>query len=324
MKFQTPVTDYGNTFKIAPKDKILALGSCFASVVGKRLSDNQMKIILNPFGTLYNPKSIFDVLLLCLDWAEGKVDPNLLCNEVIFESNHGVWYSWLSSSVIQGSTREECRTSFLQVLDKVASWLKELDVLMVTFGTMHYYSLKDDKQNLCVANCHKMPASFFDEKEMTAEEIVKRFNLVVSRMRCVSPNVKVVTSVSPYRYLKYGLHKNQASKATLFVALEQSMRESGNIFYFPAYEILNDELRDYRFYASDMVHPSSVAEDYIWDQFSRHYLDEQTLSFIEEWRPVVKMREHKPSSAAAAIHLDSIIKEKTDSLKLKYPSMFQL
>ena len=324
MNFQTPVTDYGNTFKIAPKDKILALGSCFASVVGKRLSDNQMKIILNPFGTLYNPKSIFDVLLLCLDWAEGKVDSNQLCNEVIFESNHGVWYSWLSSSVIQGITREECRTSFLQVVDKVASWLKELDVLMVTFGTTHYYSIKDDKQNLCVANCHKMPASLFNENEMTTVEIVKRFNQVVSRMRCVSPNVKIVTSVSPYRYLKYGLHKNQVSKATLFVALEQSMRESENIFYFPAYEILNDELRDYRFYASDMVHPSSVAEDYIWEQFSQRYLDKQTLSFIEEWSSVVKMREHKPSSAAAAIHLDSIIKEKTESLKLKYPSMIQL
>lgn len=324
MIFQTPVTDYGRTFEIGSQDKILALGSCFANVVGQRMADNLIKVVLNPFGTLYNPKSIFSVLSLCLDWAENKVDPEKLSEDIIFKSRHDIWYSWLSSSVIQGLTHEECKNAFLQTLCRVACWLKSLNVLMITFGTTHYYSLKSDKHGLCVANCHKMPSAVFDENEMSAEEIATGFKQIISRMRCINPNVKVLVSVSPYRYLKYGLHKSQVSKATLFVAIEQCMRENGNIFYFPAYEILNDELRDYRFYAPDMLHPSAIAEDYIWEKFCRIYMGGQMLSFMEEWSTVLKMKAHKPSSATATARLDSCIKEKTDALKNKYPFMFRL
>ncbi len=323
MIFQTPVTDYGNTFEIGSRDKILALGSCFASVVGQRLSDNLLKIMLNPFGTLYNPKSICSILQLCLDRAENIVDIDKLINQVIFKSKQGLWYSWLSSSIIHGNTHDECKEQFLQTLDNAANWLKELDVLMVTFGTTHYYSLNDGEAcGLCVANCHKMTSGLFDEGEMLTSEIVENLNQILFRLKNINPDIKLLISVSPYRYLKYGLHQSQISKASLLLSIEQFMRDNKNVFYYPAYEILNDELRDYRFYAADMVHPSSVAEDYIWERFCHFYLDEQVRSFMAEWSAVLKMKAHKPSSAAAAQNLDSIVKVKTEIIKGKYPFMF--
>ena len=193
---------------------------------------------------------------------------------------------------------------------------------MITFGTSHYYCLKKDTPGLCVANCHKMPSCIFEEEEMSVTEIITDFRHLISKLRKVRPTVKILATVSPYRYLKYGMHKNQISKATLLIAIEECMKEDENVFYFPAYEILNDELRDYRFYAPDMVHPSEVAENYIWEMFSQLYFSEQLRSFIQEWSQIIKMKSHRPSSDVEGMRLNDEINKKVDKIRSKYPLMF--
>lgn len=324
MNFSTPVTDFGQTFTIKPQHNILALGSCFANVIGKKMQDNRFKILLNPFGTLYNPKSIFRILFLSIDLLEKKLDLDNLPQDIIFEREKNDWRSWFASSNIYGETREQCRKSLYNVLQKMVSYIKKLDVLMLTFGTNHYYYLKENKSgsNLCVANCHKMPSSFFGEAEMSLTDISKEFVDIIDRLRQIRPQIKVITTVSPYRYIKYGLHQSQISKASILLSIDIAMKQYKNLYYFPAYEIVNDELRDYRFYSKDMVHPSEVTEEYIWEKFCQYYLSKDLLSFIEEWKTILKMRAHIPTSEEKNLLLQENINQRIEKIKDKYPLMF--
>lgn len=323
MKLSTPVTDYGKTFLIQPADKILSLGSCFANVVGQRLHNFRVPTLLNPAGTLYNPKSILSLLDLALDYMEfPQKAKDLVCGS-LFRNSDGIWHSWLAASQISGQNREECLANINQAVRELADFLNQADVLMITFGTDHYYSLNNGNHIPdCVANCHKMPSSIFREKIMSVSDIVNMFSETYSRIKTLRPELKAILTVSPYRYLKYGLHQNQLSKARLLLAVDECTNRHDDIYYFPAYEILNDELRDYRYYAPDMAHPSEVAEEYVWEMFCRHYIDTRLLSFFKEWSTVLKMQVHRPSSTSAAEELKANIEARIKSIQKKFPQMF--
>lgn len=187
-----------------------------------------------------------------------------------------------------------------------------------TLGTNHVYILNETGE--IVDNCRKRPQRLFTERELTVDECAEYLCRAIGRLRSVNPDVRVVLTVSPIRYAKYGFHGSQLSKAVLLLAADKVVREQDMVEYFPAYEIVNDELRDYRFYREDMLHPSDQAVEYIWQRFGDTYFSEHTLSFLEEWRPVKAALGHRPFNADSEEHKEFLRKtmEKADALKAKY------
>lgn len=213
--------------------------------------------------------------------------------------------------------------SILHTVDRYVERLEAEDAeaprtAVFTLGTNHVYILNETGE--IVDNCRKRPQRLFTERELTVDECAEYLCHAIVRLRSVNPNVRVVLTVSPIRYAKYGFHGSQLSKAVLLLAADKVVREHDMVEYFPAYEIVNDELRDYRFYREDMLHPSDQAVEYIWQRFGDTYFSEHTLSFLEEWRPVKAALGHRPFNADSEEHKEFLRKTmaKADALKAKY------
>lgn len=213
--------------------------------------------------------------------------------------------------------------SILHTVDRYVDRLEAEDAeapstAVFTLGTNHVYILNETGE--IVDNCRKRPQRLFTERELTVDECAEYLCRAIGRLRSVNPDVRVVLTVSPIRYAKYGFHGSQLSKAVLLLAADKVVREHDIVEYFPAYEIVNDELRDYRFYREDMLHPSDQAVEYIWQRFGDTYFSEHTRSFLEEWRPVKAALGHRPFNADSEEHKEFLRKtmEKVDALKAKY------
>lgn len=213
--------------------------------------------------------------------------------------------------------------SILHTVDRYVDRLETEDAeapstAVFTLGTNHVYILNETGE--IVDNCRKRPQRLFTERELTVDECAEYLCRAIGRLRCVNPDVRVVLTVSPIRYAKYGFHGSQLSKAVLLLAADKVVRGQDMVEYFPAYEIVNDELRDYRFYREDMLHPSDQAVEYIWQRFGDTYFSEHTLSFLEEWRPVKAALGHRPFNADSEEHKEFLRKTmaKADALKAKY------
>lgn len=213
--------------------------------------------------------------------------------------------------------------SILHTVDRYVDRLETEDAeapstAVFTLGTNHVYILNETGE--IVDNCRKRPQRLFTERELTVDECAEYLCRAIGRLRSVNPDVRVVLTVSPIRYAKYGFHGSQLSKAVLLLAADKVVREHDMVEYFPAYEIVNDELRDYRFYREDMLHPSDQAVEYIWQRFGDTYFSEHTRSFLEEWRPVKAALGHRPFNADSEEHKEFLCKtmEKADALKAKY------
>lgn len=261
MLFRTEVPLPEAVLRIDDSTRVLLLGSCFADGVGVRLGDAlpEGQVSVNPCGVLYNPASIAQTLRLLL--ADGAEREQLVADS-LFLAPDGRWHSWLFSTKYTGATRQEALACCLAA---VTVDLELLDVLVLTLGTDRCYQLKADGR--VVANCHKVPAAQFDEVDCPTQEL----GAVIRDLQTRCPRLHVLLTVSPYRYAKYGFHASQLSKARLLLLADGLCREAAaegrSVTYFPAYEILLDELRDYRFYATDMLHPSEQAADYIFERF---------------------------------------------------------
>lgn len=213
--------------------------------------------------------------------------------------------------------------SILHTVDRYVDRLETEDAeaprtAVFTLGTNHVYILNETGE--IVDNCRKRPQRLFTECELTVDECAEYLCRAIGRLRSVNPDVRVVLTVSPIRYAKYGFHGSQLSKAVLLLAADKVVRGHDMVEYFPAYEIVNDELRDYRFYREDMLHPSDQAVEYIWQRFGDTYFSEHTLSFLEEWRPVKAALGHRPFNADSEEHKEFLHKTmaKADALKAKY------
>lgn len=213
--------------------------------------------------------------------------------------------------------------SILHTVDRYVDRLEAEDAeapstAVFTLGTNHVYILNETGE--IVDNCRKRPQRLFTERELTVDECAEYLCRAIGRLRSVNPDMRVVLTVSPIRYAKYGFHGSQLSKAVLLLAANKVVRGQDMVEYFPAYEIVNDELRDYRFYREDMLHPSDQAVEYIWQRFGDTYFSEHTRSFLEEWRPVKAALGHRPFNADSEEHKEFLRKtmEKADALKAKY------
>lgn len=210
--------------------------------------------------------------------------------------------------------------SVLHTVRRVAN--HTFDTAVFTLGTNHVYVERATGE--IVDNCQKRPQREFEERELTVEECVDALREAITLLRQANPKVNVIITVSPIRYAKYGYHGSQLSKAVLLLAADKVIKEEGErVYYFPAYEIVNDELRDYRFYKADMLHPNEQAVEYIWDQLVATCFSAEAKQFLEEWRPIKEALAHRPFHPEAAAYQDFIkkTKEKAKMLELKYPNI---
>ena len=287
MHFRTELTVPESPKKIALQTNVLTLGSCFAEVIGTKLVDNKIPTLANPFGTLFNPLSITKLLHHALD--------ETLPDELLYVEHQGVWFHYDFHSSLWGRTQDELRQRLFAILQEVKQWLQQTDVLIITLGTAFVYRHLSSGQ--LVANCHKTPNSAFQRELLRTEQIVEAFEGVLAQLPSF---LHVVFTVSPVRHTRDTLPLNAVSKSLLRVACHE-LSERGHA-YFPAYELLLDDLRDYRFYKSDLIHPNEQAEDYIFERFSNAYFTKELQKFIQEWQKIRQALGHRPLYPNTASH----------------------
>lgn len=315
MNFRTPVEIPPVAIRIKPADNVWFVGSCFAQNVGERLVRDKMSCRVNPFGVLYNPLSVAQLLHLVAS------DGELPSEECYFESG-GLWHCWLNDSSFSASTRQVCQALVEGCIRRLRDELPRLKFLFITLGTPCYYQLKTSGR--VVGNCHKQSQAHFLERVLTVEETMGALDSSLGELWRKAPHLQVIFTVSPYRYAKYGFHNSQLGKAVLLLASDGLCRRYGQrCAYFPAYEIVLDELRDYRFYANDMLHPSPLAADYIYERFAEVYFDAEAKTFCERWRRVVKAMEHRPLHPGSEAHRRFVRQTLSEIHELKrlYPAL---
>lgn len=294
MEFRTRVELPNGGPRLSPRSRCLWMGSCFAEHIGSRLPRLQTaqgfpSVIVNPFGVLYNPESIRIGI-------ETLVE-NSFDEKYLFREKDGQWHSWLHSGEFSAEDKEECLNRILGRLLPAARLLRQADVLFVTFGTTRVYELGSG--GFVVGNCHREPAAAFTERDLSVEETVRTWLSLLRHLHQVNPSLQVVFTVSPYRYAKYGMHGSQLSKATLLLSIDRLVSAGGKdglpvSHYFPAYEIVLDELRDYRFFGPDMLHPSETAVGYVWERFRDWTFTPDMRQCAEEWQRLDNAFRHRP------------------------------
>ena len=290
MEFMTRIDIPLSEWKMEVGAKVLLMGSCFADEVGQRLVRGGFEAMVNPFGTLYNPASVAASLLRSISERMLMVDSA----ELVRSEVDGVWHSWMHHSCFSSAKRETLMERVNSTTHEVAAFLRQADVLIITFGTAIIYRLKET--GMLVANCHKQPDNLFVRERLSAYDIVDQWQLLLQLLASVNPKLKVIFTVSPIRHKRDGYHVNQISKGILLQATDELVdMESmdGRCAYFPAYEIVLDELRDYRFYASDMIHPSEVAVEYIWQRFQDTYMDNKTKDAVAKAMKAWRQAQHR-------------------------------
>lgn len=262
MEFRTPVTITLAPFAIEPRERMLFVGSCFADNIGRRFVEDKFRATVNPYGVMYNPASILHTVK-----------------------------RWTEELVAAQSEASDSGSDVCQAINEAPQ------TAVFTLGTNHVYVLNETGE--IVDNCRKRPQRLFTERELSVDECADYLRDAVTMLRQINPSVRIIITVSPIRYAKYGFHGSQLSKATLLLAADKLTKEMDNVVYFPAYEIVNDELRDYRFYREDMLHPTDQAVEYIWQRFGETFFSKQTVKFLEEWRPIKAALAHRPFNPEA-------------------------
>lgn len=297
-------------FLIDHSDNILSLGSCFSDNIANRLKKLKFNILTNPFGVLYNPISISNALSRIISKKKYTIEDIQRHNKYYFSFHHHSSFNSLDESKFLNNINSALIESFNH-------WEK-LSTLIITFGTSFVYELNSNKE--IVANCHKLPASEFNRRLLSPKETVSVYSEMFSKIKNMNPDLKIILTISPVRHLRDNAHENQISKAHLFTAVNEIISSDNSIYYFPSYEIIMDELRDYRFYAEDMVHPSKVAEKYIFEKFSECIITKKSRQLIDDYKTILKAKEHKIMSTIPeeiGAFKKSMLK-KVNSIKAKY------
>ncbi|MDR3327224.1 MAG: GSCFA domain-containing protein [Prevotellaceae bacterium] len=280
-KLQTEVK-IDKTAIISHESRFLLLGSCFAVNIGNRLLDNRFSGDVNPFGILFNPLSIANSLQRLL-WGREFAE------EEVFEHD-GLWHSIFHHGEFSSPSIKKTLEKINARFTVASTNLKETDVLIITFGSSWVYLYNGQ----IVANCHKLPENKFERKRLTISEIVLVYKNLFETLFKQNPNLNIILSVSPVRYFRDGAFDNSTNKATLLLAVEELVKIFEQVHYFPAYEIVLDELRDYRFYAEDMLHPSDFAQKIIWQRFADACFTDETKALLPQIEKQNKMLAHRP------------------------------
>ena len=283
--FTTPVTLAPSSHPIRLSHRLFCVGSCFAQRMGQQWTDHKFATQVNPFGTLYNPVSIFRLMEYALKGEQPE--------EAAYLERDGYHFHYDFHSDISAPSREALQKSIQERLESARTFLQTADWIVITFGSAFGYERQETGQ--LVANCHQQPARLFRKRLLTVDEISRSFDAFTRLLRTVNPQAHSLLTVSPVRHLRDTLERNSVSKAALRLAVEHECQaHPQTVHYFPSYEIMLDELRDYRFYEADMLHPSAVAEEYLWKQLTHTYFDQETQAFVATWSSLRKALQHRP------------------------------
>ncbi len=285
MDFRTTIKPLNHKGLINHIDTIVLMGSCFTDNIGSRLKNTLFNVDINPSGILYNPASISNAITNILTKRQYSAD------DIFFSQSDNQYHSYDHHSDFSGKSISETLAKINAKQTNAYNNLSTASALIITFGSAYIYALKSTGQ--VVANCHKQPTSLFNRRKLSVDEIVGMWDKPISEILNINPTINIIFTVSPIRHIADGLHENQLSKSTLLLAIEHLCANRNNVIYFPSYEIMIDDLRDYRFYASDMTHPSSVAIDYIYNIFVQSFFDSKTIKLADECEAVIKRIQHR-------------------------------
>ncbi len=294
MKFRSELIISPSTVRISHTDRILLVGSCFSENISKKLSYCKIPCLSNPSGILYNPVSIADAL-------QGYADKKVIAEEDLFLLNEQ-FHSWHHHSLLSEMNRSVAIEKINSATAEAHIFLATATVLIITLGTATVSvlsSLAAGKEGSIVANNHKAPASWFEKKLQSTTEIKKALQDVLVTLEKVNPSLKIIFTVSPVRHSKDGLVENNRSKANLITAVHDLVDLKKQVSYFPAYELVIDDLRDYRFYTEDLVHPNTMAVDYVWQKFSETYFSADTIAINTKISELQTAMQHRPFAASS-------------------------
>ena len=311
MHFKTSFNIPHSDFDISYNTPVMMLGSCFAEHIGTRLQAAQLPVLTNPFGINYNPISIGDCI-------------NYLMNNDFFEEKHvfkngDLWHSWLHHGRFSHPNKAEILRGINTELSAARAHFIKTKCLILTLGTANIFIEKESQT--VVANCHKVPPQYFEKKRLTVAEVIDYFKPIFKKIFSQNIDFQIVMTVSPIRHLRDGLVENNRSKAVLLLACDELSRFFPNVHYFPAYELVIDDLRDYRFYAPDMMHPTEQAIAYIWEHFTATFFSENTNQIVEEVQKINLMKQHRPlhPNTEGYQQFVKVLQQKIDLLNHNYP-----
>lgn len=282
LRTKIPIQTYN--FNIDYKSKLMFIGSCFTENIGNKLKNAKFNVNINPFGILYNPISVKNSL-------------NILMQEKLFNESdifffNERWNSYFHHSNFSYPNKNKTLNNINLHIKASSKYLKETDILFITFGTSWVYELANTKQ--VVSNCHKVPAKEFNRKILEVNEITSEYFKLVDDLQKFNRNLKIIFTISPIRHIKDGLSENNLSKSILKIAINEIIKKKNNCYYFPAYEILIDDLRDYRFYEKDLLHPNNIAIEYIFNNLGNSFFSDETFTIYNEITKISQAKLHRP------------------------------
>lgn len=317
MKLRTELSPSKALFDINYQTPTLGIGSCFVENIGQKLADRQLPFHQNPFGIVYNPLSMaaqLDILTTEKRFSESD----------LVEIN-GLYHSWLHHGFYSDDNVVSTLNNINQSIDDARLFLKNTKRLFLTFGSATVYQLKTTGET--VANCHKAPPPYFDKKRLSTTEIVAAFLPILEKLSVQIADLQIIITVSPVRHLRDGLIENNLSKATLLLAADELAQNFSNVSYFPAYELVMDDLRDYRFFERDMMHPTAQAVDYVWQFFSETYFSEETKMVVREVEKIKAMQAHRPLKASdteGSLKFQKTLALKIEEVEKRFPFLGKL
>ncbi len=294
--------------QINHQHKLFLIGSCFTEQIGNKLSQHRFRVQDNPNGILFNPVSIAKSV-------SSYITNKQYSEADLFYQNES-WNSWEHHSRFSHPDKNECLNKINQSQNTAHQFLKDADWLLITLGSAFVYELENKE---VVANCHKVPTDKFNKKLLAVDEVHIALQQMIDELKAFNPGIKIIFTISPVRHLRDGFVENNRSKATLIYTVHQLL--SDNIFYFPAYELIIDDLRDYRFYAEDMVHPNYAATNYVWEKFITCCIDELSQQLMKTINEINAAASHKPFNPTSEAHKSFKNKylDLCNAMQQKYP-----
>jgi hypothetical protein len=311
LELRTKVKIDNSKHKIGYTDSVMFIGSCFASSIGTMMKKGRMPVMINPSGSVYNPVSVCNTI-------ETLVSNKVFEKKDLYQYD-GSWLSFFHYTDFEDEDPEKLLNKINTNTKEAHEVLGKASFLFLTLGTARVYRIKETGQ--IVSNCHKVPSTYFENELLSVDEVTEYLDSALTLLHSQYPGLKVVFTVSPIRHWKDGAHDNNVSKSVLFLAIEKMMGHPSSPQYFPAYELLMDDLRDYRFYEDDMLHPSAAAINYIWEAFTECYLEKETQSAWNDVSKIVRATEHRINSGSekkVKIFAEQMLKKISD-IQHKYP-----
>jgi lysophospholipase L1-like esterase len=311
MQFRTTLSIPKSSVDLSYETPLMMLGSCFTENIGAKLNALHLPVLTNPFGIVYNPVSMSKNI-------NYLMTADVFSEKDVFQQGD-IWHSWQHHSRFSRPEKVEILRGINDELSRARNHFSKTKILILTLGTANVFIEK--KSNQVVNNCHKVPPQYFEKKRLSVAEIVSNFKAVFENILSQNTDCQIVMTVSPIRHLRDGLIENNRSKAVLLLACAELSDLFPNVHYFPAYELVIDDLRDYRFYKPDMMHPTDQAIDYIWQYFTDTFFSEKTKTITDDVQKINLMKQHRPLHPNAEGYQQFVnnLQQKVENLKKKYP-----